>query len=149
MRNMGLSAFVRCTNEEEYIVASLLSAYRGFDEIIVIINNSTDRTRVLADNLLMDYPKVKLLNYSHKCSPIGPDYIERVKQYPDSSLAKYYNWCIDQTTFSHVCNWDGDMIAIPALEVVRKHIENYEVVIFDGYDVLGKDTTNQELRMFK
>ena len=45
MRPIGLSAFVRCQNEEEYIVASLLSGYRVFDEILVILNHSTDRTR--------------------------------------------------------------------------------------------------------
>jgi len=40
-RPLGLSAFLRCKNEEEYIVASILSSYRVFDEIVVVLNNST------------------------------------------------------------------------------------------------------------
>jgi glycosyltransferase involved in cell wall biosynthesis len=140
---------MRCKNEEEYVVASILSIYRIFDEIVVILNNSTDRTRELIEDLLSDHPKIRLLEYANACSPIGPGYYERILANPEASLAKYYNWCLEQTSFSHVCKWDGDMIAIPAFEQVRDHIKSSDVVMFDGYDVLGKDTTDFEARIFK
>jgi glycosyltransferase involved in cell wall biosynthesis len=149
MRPIGLSAVMRCKNEEEYVVASILSIYRIFDEIVVILNNSTDRTRKLIEDLLSDHPKIRLLEYANECSPIGPGYYERILTKPEASLAKYYNWCLDQTSFSHVCKWDGDMIAIPIFEQVRALIKSSDVVIFDGYDVLGEHTSDPEPRIFK
>jgi glycosyltransferase involved in cell wall biosynthesis len=149
MRPIGLSAVMRCKNEEEYVVASILSIYRIFDEIVVVLNNSTDQTRKLIEDLLYNHPKIRLLEYANECSPIGPDYCERVLAKPEASLAKYYNWCLDQTSFSHVCKWDGDMIATPVFEQVRALIKSSDVVMFDGYDVLGKDTTDFEARIFK
>lgn len=149
MRPPGLSAFVRCKNEEEYIVASLLSAYRVFDEIVVILNHSTDRTRELVQGLIPGYPKIRLLDYPHACEPIGVGYHDRVCAAPDASLAKYYNWCLDHTRFSHVCKWDGDMIATPEFEQAHALIAGADVVHFDGYDVLGQDTTSMEPRIFR
>jgi len=149
MRPLGLSAFVRCKNEEEYIVASLLSAYRVFDEILVVLNNSTDRTRELIEDLIPDHPKIRILDYANECSAVGPGYFEAVTEKPDSSLAQYYNWCIEQTSFSHVCKWDGDMIATPIFEQVRPLISTCEVIVFDGYDALGEHTTEKEPRIFK
>ena len=149
MRPFGLSAFVRCKNEEEYIVASLMSVYRVFDEIIVVFNNSTDRTLELVADLMLDHPKIRVLDYSHECAPIGSGYFENVRAKPAASLAKYYNWCLDQTTFSHVCKWDGDMVATPVFEQVRTLVSSSEVIVFDGYDVLGEKTTDMEPRIFK
>jgi glycosyltransferase involved in cell wall biosynthesis len=148
-RPVGLSAFVRCKNEEEYIVASLLSVYRIFDEIVVILNNSTDRTRELVEELIVDHPKIRIVEYPHECAAVGVKYFESVSTNPISSIAKYYNWCVEQTEFSHVCKWDGDMIAIPPIEGVLKQIPHNDVVCFDGYDVLAEDTTNSEPRIFR
>jgi glycosyltransferase involved in cell wall biosynthesis len=59
---------MRCKNEEEYIVASILSIYRIFDEIVVVLNNSADRTRELIEDLLPDHPKIRLLEYANAFS---------------------------------------------------------------------------------
>jgi len=149
MRPTGLSAFVRCKNEEEYIIASLMSAYRVFDEMVIILNNSTDRTRELVEGLMRDHPRIRLLEYPHECQAIGPGYLAGVVAAPHSSLARYYNWCLEQTRFSHVCKWDGDMIATPAFEQVRQLIGTSDVVLFDGLDILGQHTTDLEPRIFR
>lgn len=149
MRPLGLSAFVRCKNEEEYIVASIASAYRVFDEIVVILNNSTDRTRELVEDLMTDRPKIRLLHYDGDCAQAGPGYRQVVERAPERSLARYYNWCLEQTKYSHVCKWDGDMIALPAIDRVRDLIGANDVVAIDGYDVLGRETTNLEPRIFR
>lgn len=148
-RPHGISAFVRCKNEEEYIVASLMSVARVFDEIVVILNQSTDRSHELVRDLAARHPRVKLTAYDHECAAVGPGYLENVRANPDRSLARYYNWCIEQTTFSHVCKWDGDMIALPTIERVRELAGSNDVVAFDGYDVLGEPTTNYEPRIFR
>lgn len=149
MRPLGISAFVRCKNEEEYIVASLMSVHRIFDEIIVILNQSTDQTRDLVRELAAEHSKIRLVSYDHECAPVGAGYLESVNAVPSRSLAKYYNWCMEQTTYSHVCKWDGDMIALPTFERVRELIGSNDVVAFDGYDVLGRSTTNSESRIFR
>lgn len=148
-RPSGLSAFVRCKNEEEYIIASLMSSYRFFDEILVVLNHSTDRTRELIENLIPDHPKIRLLEYPKECSPIGVGYYEKVRINPSTSIAAYYNWCLEQTSFSHVCKWDGDMIATPMFVKVLESIPVSDVVMFDGFDVLGEKTTDVEPRIFR
>jgi glycosyltransferase involved in cell wall biosynthesis len=149
MRPIGLSAILRCKNEEEFIVSSILSTYRVFDEIIVILNNSTDRTRGLVDVLARDHAKIRLLDYFVEISPSGSNYYENLRARPESSSAKFYNWCMEQTSFSHVCKWDGDMVATREFERVRALVDSSDVVIFDGYDVLGEHTTDPEPRIFK
>lgn len=148
-RPLGLSAFLRCKNEEEYIVACILSAYRVFDEIVVILNNSTDRTRELVEDLMTDHPKIRLTDYANECAPAGPGYLEIVQRHPERSLAAYYNWSLQQTRFSHVCKWDGDMIALPAFAGVRELIAANDVVAFSGYDVLDLPTVDYEARIFR
>ena len=149
MRSTGLSAFVRCKNEEEYIVACLMSVVRIFDEIVVVLNNSTDRTEELVADLASHHSNIRILSYAPECATIGPGYLDRARANPESSIARYYNWCVEQTTFSHVCKWDGDMIATPVLEQVRRLFAGSDVVLFDGYDVLGEHTTDLEPRIFK
>lgn len=148
-RPVGLSAFVRCRNEEEYITASLMSIYRVCDEIVVALNRSTDRTTAIVNDLARDHEKIRVLDYPFDCSAIGPGYAERALALPSSSLARFYNWCTEATTFSHVCKWDGDMIATPVFEAVKSHLAREDVVAFDGYDVLGLQTTDDEPRIFK
>ena len=56
---------MRCKNEEEYVVASILSIYRIFDEIVVVLNNSADRNIVRpVEDLASGHPKIRLLEYS-------------------------------------------------------------------------------------
>lgn len=148
-RPFGLSAFVRCKNEEEYIVASLLSSYRVFDEIVVILNNSTDRTRGLVEDLMTDHPAIRLLEYPQDCAPAGAGYFEAVTERPERSLAAYYNWSLEHTRFSHVCKWDGDMIALPSFAEVRNMIATEDVVAFSGWDVLDQPTVDYEPRIFR
>jgi glycosyltransferase involved in cell wall biosynthesis len=148
-RTPGLSAFLRCRNEAEYIVASILSSYRVFDEIVVILNRSTDCTRELVEDLITDHPKIRLLEYSEECAPAGVGYFERVQQDPRRSLAAYYNWSLEQTRFSHVCKWDGDMVALPPFEGVREMIAENDVIAFSGYDVLDEPTVDYEPRIFR
>jgi len=148
-RPPGLSAFVRCRNEEEYIVASLLSSYRVFDEIVVILNNSTDRTRELVEDLMTDHPAIRLVEYPQECAAAGAGYLEAVEKNPERSLAAYYNWSLAQTRFSHVCKWDGDMIALPDFAGVRDLIATEDVVFINGWDVLDQPTVDYEARIFR
>src|ERR1051326_4331672 len=85
-RPLGISAFIRCRNEEEFIVASILSAYRVFDEIVVILNRSTDRTRELVQDLMTDHPKIRLAEYDFDVAPAGGGYLELVEDRKSTRL---------------------------------------------------------------
>jgi hypothetical protein len=126
-----------------------MSIHSVFDEILVILNKSTDRTRDLVVDLMTDHPKIRLIEYDAECAPAGPGYLEAVRESPGRSLAHFYNWCLEQTTYSHVCKWDGDMIALPTIAAARAMIESHDVVVFDGYDVLNEYTTDYEPRIFR
>jgi glycosyltransferase involved in cell wall biosynthesis len=148
-RRPGISAFIRCRNEEEFIAASVISANDVFDEIVVILNRSTDGTRGIVEDLVTDRPKIRITFWNEEVSPSGPGYSDAIAARPGSSLAKYYNWCLEQTTLEYVCKWDGDMVALPPLHTVRQHLGKQDVVLFNGYDVLGKPTTDFEPRIFR
>ena len=126
-----------------------MSVVRVFDEIVVILNQSTDGTRELVQQLACKQPRIRLLNYDQECAPAGAGYMQMVCAAPSRSLAKFYNLCMEQTTYSHICKWDGDMIALPTIERVRTLVGSHDVVIFDGYDVLGEYTTDNEPRIFR
>lgn len=149
LRPTGLSVFVRCKNEQEYIVASLASVHRFADEVVLALNRSTDDTRRLVDRMLPRYDKIRIFEYEDECAPIGPGYLEAVMKDESRSLARYYNWCLEKTSFSHVCKWDGDMIALPNFGVVRDLITRHDAVTFDGHDVIGEKTTDYEARIFR
>lgn len=149
MRPPGVSCFVRCRNEAEYIVASLASVHRFADEILLALNRSEDATRSLVEAMIPRYPKIRIVTYDEDCAPIGRGYHEAVMRDDRRSLARFYNWCVEQTTFSHVCKWDGDMIALPTFGRVRELAMAHDVVTFDGYDVLGMRTTDYEARVFR
>lgn len=149
VRGPGLSAFVRCRNEEEFIAASLLSVNDVFDEILVILNRSTDRTREIVDELKVDHPKIRSASWDEEVSSAGVEYSSLVAARPESSLARYYNWCMEQTSYEYVCKWDGDMVALPPLHSVRRHLGKQDVILFTGYDVLGRETTDMEPRIFR
>jgi len=149
MRPIGISAVLRCKNEEEYITASILSAYRVFDEFIVVLNDSTDSTRGILADLSKTYAKIQVYEYNQACSPAGVGYLDKVRQDPDTSLSKYYNWSFRLSKFSHVCKWDGDMVALPTLSQVRDLLTLHDLILFDGYDAVGEHTTELEPRIYR
>jgi len=148
-REHGLSAFVRCKDEEEFLLPCLLSLERFVDEIVLVFNRSTDGSRAIAEQLLPRHPQIRIFDYDPECEPIGAGYLDRVRRRPQGSLATFYNWCLERTSFSHVCKWDCDMLALPPLEAVRVAIDRHEAVAFDGYDLVGAKTTDLETRVFR
>jgi hypothetical protein len=58
---------------------------------VVILNKNIGSTRALVTELMETRPNIRLLEYPYGCAAIGLGYIERVREYPACSLAKYYS----------------------------------------------------------
>lgn len=143
------TAFVRVKNEGEFLRASVASCARFFDSVHIILNCCTDDSPAIAEELSQTLPHVKVLAYSSAVAPPGANYHQAVQTTPSTSIARYYNWCLEQITTPFACKWDADMIALPPLGAFPKLLESNDVVCFDGVDAVGASTTSMEPRLFR
>lgn len=157
-RRPGLSAMIRLKNEEEWVEASLLSIKDWFDEIVIVLQNCTDKTESIIKKLSL--PHVKIYYYVFDSFPNGPGYGSHP---PDSVHNKtyFYNWTLAKTTCRWVCKWDGDMVAMDWLGPnIRKLISSPchpDYIFIRGVNIVGKDLnqigermhTGQEPRFFQ
>lgn len=155
-RTPGLSAMVRVGNEEEWIGPCLESILDFFDEIVISID-CDDRTRAIID--AFDDEKITVYEYPFEINPNGPGHDE----YPADSVhdrAYYYNWTLAQTTRSHVCKWDADMLLRPEFCTERFYdrVMGSRVLFTRGWEVISDDfdlisdanpTTGSEPRFFR
>jgi hypothetical protein len=154
-RDRGISAMLRVGDEEEFIEACIDSILPFFDEVVVVLNSPRDNTEEIVKSI--DSDKIKIYHYPFKLFPNGAGH----KQYDESSVKEvsyYYNWCLSKTTKTHVCKWDGDMIALPNLMNIRKKVFANDLGIFLGINIV-KDSlshvsksnpkTGFEARFFK
>ena len=128
-RRRGVGAMLRVRNEQDFIEPCLRSIAGFFDEILLVLNQSTDATEARARALGL--PHLRVLSYPFELAPNGPGHDEG----PDDSvreIAYFYNWCLAQTATRHVCKWDGDMVALPALDAgLKRRVLRSNLVAFD------------------
>ena len=121
----GISALLRIKNEEMNIKNVLLGIVNVFDEIILVDNNSTDKTMAVVKELKEENQefmnKLKIYNYPFQVAKCG---IENFNTHPNSlnSLAYFYNYSLSKCNFSHVMKWDGDMF-LPGF--LKDYFKNY------------------------
>lgn len=138
-RKVGLSAMMRLKNEEEWIFFAIQSIIEYVDEIVIVLQNSTDNTRSIIENF--NSPKIKIYDFPFSSFPAGQYH----KNYLKSSifnLAYYYNFALSKTSYTYVWKWDGDHAAyeIRAKEI-REIIDkkSADIIHYFGYDIFGQD----------
>ena len=90
----GISVMIRAKDEEEWIAKSLLSLNEFADEVVVVNNNSTDRT-------LTEIEQVKKqLNYKLI-----------VEDEQSDDICKVSNHALSLTSYRWIFRWDSDFIA--------------------------------------
>jgi len=135
-RRRGISAFLRVKDEEEFIEPCLLSIKDFFDEIVIALNDCTDSTPQIIEGLAL--PTVRTYDYPFKLHHNGPGH-DAIPANSVHDNAYYYNWLLSKTRFSHVCKWDGDMVALPALyRGVRRLVLCSNVVHITGLNIAGE-----------
>jgi glycosyltransferase involved in cell wall biosynthesis len=90
----GISVMIRVKNEEDWVGKSLKSIERFADEVIIIENNSDDKT-------------------IEKIKEIMTDYAIPIKLYQDKTndICELSNKALSCTSFRWIFRWDADFIA--------------------------------------
>jgi glycosyltransferase involved in cell wall biosynthesis len=111
----GLTAIVRLRNEEEFGKRSLASVLPFFDEIVIVFNDSQDRTAEIVEEFARAHPgKVRAFYYVPKVFPRGSRGHRTTDVRSVHSLIHYYNFALSLASYQIRCKWDGDQIAEPA-----------------------------------
>lgn len=108
----GISAVIRVKNEETKIYKCLSSIIDVFDEIIIVDNNSDDRTvdTIQAFQKEKDKEnKIKIFYYPFKMSLFGSEY-EKTPENSVYNFAYFSNYAISKCSKKIVCKWDADMV---------------------------------------
>jgi hypothetical protein len=137
-RKLGLSAMVRLKDEETWIGPCLNSILPWFDEIVCVLQPCKDATEQVIRSFAS--PKIVVKSYPFDSFPLGPGH-DGCPADSVYSSAYYYNWALAQTTRTHVCKWDGDMVAMDWLggEVRGLIAGGADRITFHGTDIVGDD----------
>jgi hypothetical protein len=133
-RKPGISAMIRCGNEEKWIIGCLESILPFFDEIIITIGpvgGFQDKTKDVIGDFNGSREKIKVYDYPFSLREKDPP--------PDSVHDKsyYYNWTLSLTHHEIVAKWDVDMQMIQSMipELYRLAMEK-NVVRLKGYNIV-------------
>lgn len=136
-RKPGLAAMLRVGNEEEWIGPCLESILDFFDEIVISID-CDDKTDEIINSF--NDEKIRVYEYPFDINPNGPGHDD----YPADSVhdrAYYYNWTLAQTTRTHVCKWDADMLLRPEFdtESFYETILSNRIVFVHGWEIVSRE----------
>jgi hypothetical protein len=136
-----ISAMVRVRDEEEFLHAAVTSIAERVDEIVLVDNLSADRTPEIIRHLAADHSdKLAAYVYPHPVARVGGEQAAAARGARRAgvhTLAEYYNWCLARCTQPFVLKWDGDMVALDALDawLERWRTSREPVLAFRGVNV--------------
>lgn len=145
-REMGISAFMRVRNGEDFLELVIESHINYFDEIIICYNQCVDNTEKILYKLKDKYPKkIKIYHYEPKVYPLGSK--EQMAFCKESSninsvhsMANYSNFALSKTTKKIAVKLDDDHFAVShnlvqALKIIKKNgLKN--IYTFSGVNLL-------------
>lgn len=109
IRKKGTTALLRVKNEEVNLESVVKSISSVFEEIVIVDNNSTDKTHEIAKRLQSEYAKIKLYQFPFELKRCGVENAN-TDELSIYGLPYFYNWSISQCNYSYIMKWDGDMI---------------------------------------
>jgi Glycosyl transferase family 2 len=153
-----ISAMMRIKNEEKFLRDSVESVLPLVDEVVIIDNDSTDNTPLIAQDLAQLYRRqIRVFHYADAIARVGSENQElastRSGRRSPRLLANYYNWCLRQCRMSYILKWDGDMVATPNLAVHIEHFRNSSDLVMkifganlhpDRYHLVGASADTQQ-----
>ena len=114
-RENGISVMIRVRDEEEWIAKSLLSLNEFADEVVVVNNNSTDRTLIEIEQV-KEQLKYKLI----------------VEDEPSDDICKVSNHALSLTSYRWIFRWDSDFIAYTSGNRNIKFLREYLLSLNSG-----------------
>jgi hypothetical protein len=112
-REPGLSAFMRVRNGADFLESVVESHVAFFDEIVIVHNQCTDATAVIAERLASKHPrKIRSIHYVPRVHPPGSE--GHRTEPPDSphSYVNFNNFALAVTTRRVATKLDDDHLAI-------------------------------------
>lgn len=141
--NKKISAIYRVKNGQEFIELAILSVCPLVNEIIFVDNGSTDNTLKIIFDLkkrLKGNVEIKIFHYHEKLSLAGDGYMESVKNYPDTSLAKFYNYCFSLGSGDYLMKCDAHYIFTPKglIKIYNALKKEPDIIQYSGVEIYGK-----------
>ncbi len=129
-----ISAMLRVKNEEEYLYNSVTSIIDYVDEVVLVDNQSTDRSPEIIKQLKNMYPqKIKSYNYLYPMTKVGKpskDLALKNKKSP-FHIVNFTNWCLGKCTKPYILHWAGDHLATPEMkQSIKKFKESPHQLYF-------------------
>ncbi|NBM67309.1 MULTISPECIES: glycosyltransferase [Proteus] len=135
-----LSAVFRIKNAEVYLETSVMSIAPICKEIIIVDNNSSDKSLDICYKLqdqLKEICNVKVYSYKHELAIAGENYYKNVTE--SKSLANYYTFAFSKATSDYVMKADAHLLYTPlALKKIQSKLKKkIRVIIFKGIELYG------------
>ncbi|HCG9120972.1 hypothetical protein NOK72_25030 [Vibrio parahaemolyticus] len=144
----SLAAIYRIKNGSAYIEMSILSVCTLCKEIIVVDNGSDDNTLSIVKRLqneLKDICEIKIFSYD--ISPIlaGEGYYDSVREEPERSLAKFYNYCFSLSSCDYLMKCDAHYVFTPnGLNSIQKKMNlGCDIIRYRGVEITGGYITHE------
>ncbi len=160
----GISFVIRFYNEEKKLklVVDKLKQINNLDyEILLIDNNSNDKSTYIAKELAEKYSNVKYLKYDIRNARPGIENEQFVKSGKKNLLSTFYNWCFKQCNYSYCFKWDADMLVninnitnfLNSIDLKKKYMcyssnGNNLYVNTNNNILVDRDKSSNEFRFF-
>jgi len=99
--SLGVSFIVTANNDEKTINQCILDIVELADEIILVDNNSTDKTFEIMCTLEKQFSNVHVYQYNMNIN----------KNSKESTFADFYNWCLTKVTKKYIIKWGANYYA--------------------------------------
>jgi glycosyltransferase involved in cell wall biosynthesis len=138
-----ISFVYRLKNADKFLALSVSSIVPIANEIIFVDNGSSDNTRCIINDIaskLSDKCKIQVLQYNHQVHRQGVEYANDLANNPNGSLARYYNYCFDNSSNEYVFKIDAHKFLLPDAyeKIYEKMTQNLDFVFLRGYDFYGR-----------
>ncbi|ENM5780320.1 glycosyltransferase [Vibrio mimicus] len=138
-----ITAVYRVKNGARYIEASILSIAPLCSEIVVVDNCSTDNTKFIVEKLsnrLKNITSIKYYEYNHKLAKAGKNYWSEIQEYPERSLAKFYDFAFSKASNQYIMKVDAHLIYLPkSLYLIQRKLESgrRDFLKYRGQEIYG------------
>lgn len=139
---LWISWVARLKNWDDFLEKVIESHISFLDEIILVDNMSTDKTKEICLKLQKKYPdKIKFFEYKYPVN--APWNHEKVEKYSIHSFAYFSNWCQTKSKYKYVMKIDDDNLFLPEKwKKIRKYIfdkKPNKYVVYWWYNLMKDD----------